>query len=440
MTRPNAASTPDLSKAHDLTVGAISRLECPFGKQQAFLRDKKSPSLRVRVTANGAKSFVFEAKLHGKTIRKTIGDIRTWTIESAREQANRLRVTLDMGVDPRELERQQKANQADLETKRMRNSVFTLEKLLDTYCEYLEKLERRSHRDARSIFKLHILEAWPEMTRQPANEVTGENIADMMRRLLELDKGRTANKLRSYVGAAYQTAKTAKTKPSIPLIFKEFDIKSNPVADTAPDESQNKPDKKPLSKNELKHYWQCIKNLDGQTGALLRLHLLSGAPRIEQLVRLKNVDIHPDHYILFDNKGRSGKSSRPHVLPLTSQTVQDLKALTTSGIYALSTDNGKTHIAATTLSKWATQAAKSIANFQAKRIRSGVETLLASAKISPDIRGRLQSHGISGVQARHYDGYDYMDEKRHAQTVLFNLLELNEHSNIVPFKQLHTGT
>jgi hypothetical protein len=134
MTRPNAASTPDLSKAHDLTVGAISRLECPLGKQQAFLRDKKSPSLRVRVTANGAKSFVFEAKLHGKTIRKTIGDIRTWTIESAREHANRLRVTLDMGVDPRELERQQKANQADLETKRMRNSVFTLEKLLDTYC------------------------------------------------------------------------------------------------------------------------------------------------------------------------------------------------------------------------------------------------------------------------------------------------------------------
>jgi intergrase/recombinase len=99
-----------------------------------------------------------------------------------------------------------------------------------------------------------------------------------------------------------------------------------------------------------------------------------------------------------------------------------------------------THIAATTLSKWATQAAKSIANFQTKRIRSGVETLLASAKISSEIRGRLQSHGISGVQARHYDGYDYMDEKRHAQTVLFNLLELNEQSNIVSFNQLHTGT
>ncbi|RYH34714.1 MAG: preprotein translocase, partial [Alcaligenaceae bacterium] len=53
----------------------MERLRCPEGKTQAFLRDRKAPALRVRVTANGAKSFVFEAKLGRQTIRRTIGDV-----------------------------------------------------------------------------------------------------------------------------------------------------------------------------------------------------------------------------------------------------------------------------------------------------------------------------------------------------------------------------
>ena len=75
-----------------------------------------------------------------------------------------------------------------------------------------------------------------------------------------------------------------------------------------------------------------------------------------------------------------------------------------------------------------------IADFQAKRIRSGVETLLASARIGSDVRGRLQSHGISGVQARHYDGHDYIEEKRHALEVLFSLLDAPDVGNVVQFK------
>jgi len=35
----------------------------------------------------------------------------------------------------------------------------------------------------------------------------------------------------------------------------------------------------------------------------------------------------------------------------------------------------------------------------------------------------VQSHGIVGVQARHYDGHDYMAEKRQALETLFKLLE-----------------
>jgi integrase len=112
MARPKKTDAPDLSEAHELTAGLIERLACPAGKQQAFMRDAKAPGLRARVTAAGAKSFVFEAKLNRQTIRRTIGDVRAWSIEAARNEANRLRVTLDGGIDPREVERQQQADKA----------------------------------------------------------------------------------------------------------------------------------------------------------------------------------------------------------------------------------------------------------------------------------------------------------------------------------------
>jgi hypothetical protein len=51
------------------------------------MRDTEAPALRVRCTAAGAKSFVFEKKLNRQTIRRTIGDVRSWPIEQARAEA-----------------------------------------------------------------------------------------------------------------------------------------------------------------------------------------------------------------------------------------------------------------------------------------------------------------------------------------------------------------
>ena len=112
MARPKKTDTPDLNERLNLTAGAIERLTCPADKQQAFMRDSEAPGLRVRVTAAGAKSFVYEAKLNRQTIRRTIGDVKLWNIEQARTEARRLAVVLDGGQDPREIERQQQAAQA----------------------------------------------------------------------------------------------------------------------------------------------------------------------------------------------------------------------------------------------------------------------------------------------------------------------------------------
>lgn len=332
------------------------------------------------------------------------------------------------------------------EVARLEASKFTLKNLLSDYCNHLEALNRMSYRDARSIFKIHITEAFPQIASLPANQVTGEQVADMMRRVLELQKGRTANKLRSYVRAAYQVAIGARSKASIPVHFKSYRVISNPGADTVPDEAQNKPDKNPLNITEIRSYWQIIKDMDDFKGAVLRFHLLTGGQRIEQLVNLKTCDIKGNTITLYDSKGRPGKAPRPHTVPLISLAVEALKKCNPRGTYALSisikstqqnddttTENEK-HLSAITLSNWAVNAAKNIPGFATKRIRSGIETVLAGARISTEIRGRLQSHGITGVQARHYDGYDYIEEKRQALETLFKLLEKSTINDVVTLR------
>lgn len=412
---------------------------------------KPSGALQARKQITGAVTLYWRYSIGAKSERVVIGlydsaaapkslthTARGYSIaaavRAAEEKALEHHNHREDGGRPAILAARQQEKAAAIEAKKQA-AVYTLAGLLTDYCDYLEQLGRPSHKDARSIFANHVLEPWPKVAALPAREVTGEQVADMMRRALELGKGRTANKLRSYVRAAYQTARAARSKASIPLRFKGYNVTSNPAADTEPDESANKADKRPLSADELRTYWQAIKPVPGFKGAVLRLHLLTGGQRIEQLVNLKTADATKDSITLFDGKGRPGKPPRPHTLPLIPTAAAALRECNPQGLFALSTDGGVTHLAATTLSAWAVEAVgDKIPDFQAKRIRSGVETLLASARISSEIRGRLQSHGISGVQARHYDGHDYMDEKRHALVTLHKLVTTSKAGNVIPFK------
>lgn len=90
-----------------LTAGRVDGFTCSPGKSQAFLWDSDAPGLLVRATPTGRKTYAFEGRLRGQTIRRTIGEIKAWSIEQARAEARRLAVALDAGIDPRDVEREQ---------------------------------------------------------------------------------------------------------------------------------------------------------------------------------------------------------------------------------------------------------------------------------------------------------------------------------------------
>lgn len=92
-----------------LTAGRVAAFTCPPDKSQAFLWDTDTPALALRVTPTGRKTYVFESRLHGDTLRVTIGTAAEWSLEAARTKAQGLKMMVDSGTDPREVERQQQA-------------------------------------------------------------------------------------------------------------------------------------------------------------------------------------------------------------------------------------------------------------------------------------------------------------------------------------------
>lgn len=71
-------------------------------------------------------------------------------------------------------------------------------------------------------------------------------------------------------------------------------------------------------------------------------------------------------------------------------------------------------------------------------LRRTVETRLAAAGYSEEVRGHVQSHGLSDAQKRHYNKYEYDTEKRGAIRTLYDLLA-GDGADIVKLRQLTAG-
>ena len=97
------------------TAGRVAGFKCELGKNQSFFWCDTVPGLAVRVTSNGAKSYIFQAKVNGKTMRSTIGSVQAWGIDAAQAEARRLQILIDQGDDPRQVAADK---QAAAETKR----------------------------------------------------------------------------------------------------------------------------------------------------------------------------------------------------------------------------------------------------------------------------------------------------------------------------------
>lgn len=158
MARTKAEGGTGSLRKFRFTRESLDAVTCPPGKSQALYWDTDEPGLGLRVTSNGARSFIFESKLGRQTVRVTIGPA-SMPIRAAKDkmgkpvttgantEAARLAGLFSQGIDPRVEKAAIIAKQAEergaAKVERQRLEVTALQ-AWDDYCE--ERRPRWSER------------------------------------------------------------------------------------------------------------------------------------------------------------------------------------------------------------------------------------------------------------------------------------------------------
>jgi integrase len=411
MTRPAKTSEIDTSQPYELTVGLIDRLRCPAGKSQAFLRDTRAPALRVRVTAAGAKSFVFEAKLNRETVRRTIGDVRAWSIEKARVEANRLRVLVDSGTDPRELERQHQAAKAAQKAAEASEAV-TVQQAWDAYKEARKSRWGEMHRADHERLAKAGGEKANRGTRGRGVTVPGPLYPLMSLRLRDVTPA---------VIAAW-AAEEVKTRPTAarlswrllrgflawcaeqaayePVLPQQNPAKAKAVREVL---GKAKPKQDALQREQLPAWFAAVKNLRNVTAAAyLQTLLLTGARPGEVLsLRWEDVNMKWNGLTIRD------KVEGERVIPLTPYVSHLLSTLPRFNKWVFATASRDPKLAEQTMSKPHNQhesacKAAALEGLTLHGLRRSFKSLTEWLEMPAGVVAQIMGHKPSATAEKHY--------------------------------------
>lgn len=298
----------------------------------------------------------------------------------------------------------------------------TVERLLRNYISDLNLRKKESTHAVELVFN-GLLRDFPLLGCRDATTVDAEEWADILRKYGEVDGHATKmRKVRAYVHAAYKMAMSAGLDPMKPKKA-SMRISVNPIA--AIPAPGTKARRRALSEAEFRTLWAHIKADTSSMSPIMQAVVLLGGQRFTQMTRARLNDYHDGQLVLWDPKGKR-EEPRRHPLPVLGETAQLLNVMAQrakqSGTEFLFTRAGAKPPGAADasqyinkLSKQMFAAGKVAELFKAGAIRSTIETILGERlKISKDARAQLLSHGLSGVQDRHYDAGEHMDTKAEA--------------------------
>ncbi|MBU3640829.1 integrase family protein [Polynucleobacter sp. Fuers-14] len=296
-----------MTAKQNFTAGRVEAFKCESGKEQSILWDGKTPSLGLRATAKGAKSYIFQTKLHGKTLRLTIGDVKTYAISQAQAEANRLKALTDQGIDPRELAKTQRdeiqTKAIELKSKELLVSeawaqyiAYQKDKMTRPHIERGKKWGERHLKDHENLAKA----GGEERKRSKRKTTTGVLYPLMGIRMADI----SANGLKEWQKAEASTrANNARQgfemfrafwrwcaiRPEYLKLIDVNAVESKELRDEVPSRKSKRFDV--LEKSQLKAWFNGVTSLKNPVAqAYLQALILTGARR-EEMASLKWVDI-----------------------------------------------------------------------------------------------------------------------------------------------------
>ena len=365
------------------------------------------------IAPSGAKAFFlsYTSPEDGKRKQVAIGRFPNVSLKEARLRAGQLREMVNSGKDPAA------EKQHDINNRIAGRALGTFGALIDLYIADLEIDRKRTAKEMRRIRGKDIP---PALLARPAHLITKDDILDALTPIAQRGAPVHSDNVRAYLRAAFELGLNAESMTRWRGKAPRFNLHHNPVATVKKTVSRKTRGMRALSRDETRQVW----NSETLTAAMLLALklLLATGQRVEEVLHATwaEFDIGQMVWIIPGERRKTrGKTSEPHIVPLTNFHLQLLNAIqreTRHDVYLFPAQGGaapRRYDVLTGAVRKLVGSSKMV-SFSPRDIRRTFKTLSGSMGISLEMRNRLQGHAMTDVGSVHYDRYDYLTEKRAA--------------------------
>jgi integrase len=399
------------------TEKSVLTVEVAAGQPYEIFWDATCPHLGLRVCAEAdeerlrnparqpARSYVFQARLHGRALRTTIGDIRSWPLGEARREARRLMTLVDRGIDPRQVAEEQRRKAEAAQAEARRESML----LQDAWAAYLAarrpKWSPRHYRDhlkvshrgggvrRRSNVKVTAAGPLAALMNVKLSDLTAERVKQWLQKETASRPTSTALAFRLLRGFVNWTYDIAEYKGIVP----EDACSARSVLDEVPRARTKEGDC--LQREQLQVWFASVRALDNPvTAAYLQTLLLTGARREELAkVRWRDVDFNWNSLRLGD------KIDGVRTIGLTPYVAVLLDALPRLNVWvfsSLTAASGRLIDARSAHTR--ALCAAGIPHISIHGLRRSFGTLSEWLEMPTGIVAQIQGHKPSAIAEKHY--------------------------------------
>jgi integrase len=399
----------------------------PQQGERAELFDLQEPGLLIRATSGGIRTWYFRYRtIDGRQPRYKLGTYPATGVADARKKAQAARGLVEAGADPAALERQ-------AEAKAKAEAIRTYSDLVDAYFVASElgtyrprgrPKKAKTILAERKLYERHIKKA---LARLPYGEVGRAEVKALTRAMLAKGITTQTNHAQAFVRQTFSYA------------LDEELVAFNPIMSMS-SPAPKRPRERTLDDDELRLLWTALKapstieGDDGETATLsegvsiaLRLTALLLQRRAEIAgMRLSDLDLRQNVWILADNAVKNGRTHQVPLPPLATALIREalgLKGRPKSPFVFPSPRNPNEPISPDALTRAMGRVVKLLGMPLAgpHDLRRTGASLLASERggTPPFIISQVLNHttdtgGGSATTRRHYNLYLYAKEKRQA--------------------------
>lgn len=408
--------------ADNLTDSMVRGLKARDSAYQVWDKsgERGAGRLGVKVEPSGQRVFYYRYYWDAKRHFIQLGRYPEMSLAQARQLAKGYAGTLKEGKNPKvEKAEQEIALEKQKRAEQLKGSI---EQLIQGYTNKMREDGKRTWQQV--LYRLE-KETYSFIAKDTkANEVTPLHIKQILSAIIQRGASVEANRVRSYLMAAFNYGLKADNDPANHQQNVMFGLEMNPVSVIPKQSAAEKAGTNWLKLNELQQLmgdFPKTPSVGSTVSLLLNLCVYAGGQRPHELASSRWDAVNWEEKTLLIVADVS-KNKRDHLVPLTDSAIEILEKLKSENvndspyIFPQRLDAGK-HLRTDSFAQAIIYYREHFSDnpvFVARDLRRTCKTLMGEIGISKELRDRIQNHALQDVSSKHYDRYDYLVEKRRA--------------------------